>query len=451
MQSSSDITSGTHGASGSLSAALKDQLASITPQPSRIWVAYSGGVDSAALLHAVAQLHLQANRCAQPFSIGICHVAHGLYHHASDQAITASQHYQCPLVIANLQVTALPGQSLEEAARKARYQAFTRWMQPGDCLLLAHHQDDQAETLLGRILRGNAASGGMPVSRPLGEGILLRPWLNCPKGYILAYAQEHQLTWSEDPSNQNTRFHRNYVRLEVMPALKAYNPHVVAHLAYSAQVMAEQSGLLAMLALSDAGGGWTTQLSLLRLRELLRARQANLLRAWVTAQGAPLPTTAAVSDFLAQCNAAEVKAGVELHWQSFAITRYQDSLHWRDVAAERVAREKGFVGGWDRTPKVLADGTMLTMERVQALAMCLNLAITPQDTLRIDYRVEGERLSWQGKERRLKSLLQDWGVLPWKRNVACLYCNDRLVAVLCPQAEVRLLGMGRSTYSIEYA
>lgn len=186
-------------------------------------VAFSGGLDSTVLLHLLAQL---ARSEALP-ALSALHVHHGLQAAADGwpahcQAVCRS--LGIPLRVERVQVAV--GGSIEQAARDARYRAFQANLGEGQVLLTAQHLDDQAETLLFRLLRGAGLRGlaAMPVSRPLGGGRLCRPLLGVSRAELEAYAQTHRLDWVEDPSNQDPRFSRNYLRREIMPRLASHWP-----------------------------------------------------------------------------------------------------------------------------------------------------------------------------------------------------------------------------------
>ena len=196
-------------------------------------VALSGGLDSTVLLHLLVQL--RQIHSLPP--LAAVHVHHGLQ--VAADAWPAHCQALCdalsvPLQVFRVQVQA--GASLERAARDARYQAFVAVTQAQEVLLTGQHRDDQAETVLFRLLRGTGVSGlaGMPHQRTLGEGHLCRPLLDVSRAELEVYARAHALTWVEDPSNTQTDFSRNYLRHEVFPALTKRWPQATASMARSA-------------------------------------------------------------------------------------------------------------------------------------------------------------------------------------------------------------------------
>ena len=272
----------------SLHSRLRDALQPWLSAPG--WcVALSGGLDSTVLLHLLANL---ARREALP-PLSAIHIHHGLQ--TAADAWPAHCRELCaalsvPLQVEHVQVA--PGASLEQAAREARYAAFAARLGVDEVLLTAQHRDDQAETLLFRLLRGAGVQGlsAMPASRPLGTGQLVRPLLNCSRDELLAYAREHGLAWVEDPSNTDERFSRNYLRRQVMPALLRRWPQASANIARSAAHLSEAGQLLDELARQDVAAAevpgefaWLglPSLALPALRGLSEPRQRNALRYWL--------------------------------------------------------------------------------------------------------------------------------------------------------------------------
>ncbi|MEX2367214.1 MAG: tRNA lysidine(34) synthetase TilS, partial [Pseudohongiellaceae bacterium] len=187
---------------------------------SNIWVAYSGGMDSHVLLHLMVRLLPSQER-----RLRALHINHGISPHAADWQSHCQQTCSdlgIPFQAVSVSLDADGTDSLETRARKARYRVFADRLGPGDYLFLAHHLDDQIETMLFRLLRGTGLKGlaGMPVSRPLGAGQLYRPLLALARDELEQYAIEHRLQWIEDDSNARADYDRNYLRLKVLPLLE---------------------------------------------------------------------------------------------------------------------------------------------------------------------------------------------------------------------------------------
>ncbi len=389
-------------------------------------IAFSGGLDSSVLLHLLAGL---ARREALP-PLAAIHVHHGLQPAAEawpEHCARSCAQLDIPLEIVAVRVA--PGASLEQAARQARYAAFASRLGEGEVLLGAQHRDDQAETVLFRLLRGAGVRGlaAMPVARPLGRGTLVRPLLDVPRTELLAYAEAHGLSWVEDPSNADERFSRNFLRRRVLPLLAERWPQAAASLARSAAHLGEAQQLLGELAELDllaargrAPFSWLAlpSLDLQAVAGLNEARQRNLLRHWL----APL-------------------------------TRLPDSDHWAGWYDLRDA-------GVDATPIwKLADGELhradgrlwwLSGDWLQpltvvdlpcgaargAIELPGNGAVRvvgelPAGRWHLRYRRGGESLQLPGRGRRdLKRLLNELRVPAFVRpRLPLLFDGDELVAV----------------------
>ncbi|WP_341523023.1 tRNA lysidine(34) synthetase TilS [Pseudomonas sp. G.S.17] len=391
-----------------------------------VWhVGFSGGLDSTVLLHALADL---ARRETLP-PINAIHVHHGLQ--AAADAWPAHCQQVCDALGVSLQVMAVQVKaeaSLEQAARDARYAAFTATLKPDEVLLTAQHQDDQAETLLFRLLRGAGLRGlaAMPVSRALGEGSLLRPLLGISRADLEAYGREHQLAWIEDPSNNDVQFSRNYLRNQVMPALTSRWPQAAANLARTAAHLDEAQQLLNELAEQD----------------LIAARSDSLLP-WVA-----IPSLALAP--LVDLSAARQRNALR-HWLA-PLTRLPDSDHWRGWEDLRDA-------GQDARPVWrLADGELHRAEGriwwlsgdflqpLKAVSAWGNLARPlrlpgngqlciegniPAGSFEVRYRQGGEILHLPGRGHRdLKRLLNERGIPLFVRGrLPLLYRNGQLLAV----------------------
>lgn len=286
----------------------------------QVMVALSGGVDSVVLLDVLR--HRQADF---GFRLSALHVNHQLQAGAPDWAFfcqTLCARWQVPLVVETVEITRRPGQSLEAQARHARYRAYQA--QATDWLVLAHHQDDQAETVLLQLLRGAGVRGlqAMPASRALATGLrLLRPLLSVTRPDLLVYAQTQGLTWVEDPSNQDTRFARNFLRQRVTPLFDEGFPAWRTTLSRSAEHLAVAQRLMDERAEKDfeicrQGEGLDGQ----RLQRLTPDRGINLLRWWVHRAGAPSCSQARWVDWWRQC-AAPTDRHPRLSWGGWSVYR----------------------------------------------------------------------------------------------------------------------------------
>ncbi|WAC44947.1 tRNA lysidine(34) synthetase TilS [Pseudomonas sp. SL4(2022)] len=408
----------------SLSARLLHSLAPWRGAPA--WrIALSGGLDSTVLLHLLASL---AQREALP-PLSAIHIHHGLQ--AVADAWPAHCRELCAALSVPLQVVPVqvqPGASLERAARDARYAAFVACLAVGEVVLTAQHRDDQAETLLFRLLRGAGVQGlaGMPASRALGAGYLLRPLLDCSRAELLAYAQAHGLVWVDDPSNTDERFSRNYLRRQVLPRLSQRWPQAHNALARSAAHLREAQQLLDELAEQDVHAAmvpgefaWLPLpcLHLPTLRELSDARQRNALRYWLRPLTA-MPDTEHWAGWQALRDAALDATPV---WQlaSGEVRRSHACLWW-------------LAGDWLRSPPspdiAVADNRRLVLpgNGVAHIQGCL-----PAGNWQLGYRRAGEQIMLSGRGHRdLKRLFNERRVPAFVRDrLPLLRLDNQVVAI----------------------
>ncbi|KJZ64840.1 tRNA lysidine(34) synthetase TilS [Pseudomonas fluorescens] len=402
-------------------------LLSLKPwRNAKTWrIAFSGGLDSTVLLHLLAHL---AKTESLP-ALSAIHVHHGLQAVADawpDHCQSVCDALSVPLQVVRVQVQS--GASLERAARDARYAAFIDATQANEVLMTAQHRDDQAETLLFRMLRGAGVRGlsGMPRQRALGKGQLLRPLLDVTRAELEAYAAEHRLSWIEDPSNQDRQFSRNYLRHQVFPVLTERWPQAVTTMARSAAHLSEAQGLLDELAQIDLAGASTANdfdwlglpsLELAALETLSAARQRNALSHWLE----PL-TRLPDSD----------------HWSGWDNLRYAtgDACPiWR-LADGELHRAGGRIwwlsGSWLRTSPAVGNWPDPSLSLVLPDNGVLTLTgQTPDGPLHIRYREGGEVMNLPGRGHRdLKRLLNERGVPAFARGrLPLLYRDEQLLAV----------------------
>ena len=262
----------------------------------RVCVAFSGGIDSTALLHQLARA-----RTFESFSIQALHVHHGLSPNANAWARhcrSVCAALNVPLRVRRVGVSRTPRTSLEEEARRARYAAFEAVR--ADVIALAHHADDQAETVLLQLLRGAGPKGlaGMAPLKPLstkglGRILLWRPLLDCTRAELESYAQREELESIADESNADDRFKRNFIRRHVMPLLKQAFPAAALTLARAARHLAGASELIDALADADlAAAAEGRNLNVDPLKSLSDARLKNALRRWLDRSGLRQPSEA---------------------------------------------------------------------------------------------------------------------------------------------------------------
>ena len=287
-------------------------------------VGYSGGLDSTVLLHA-------AKRASVAFGLGLSalHIHHGLSPNANTWAVRCGEVCQAmdiPLVVTEVIVPERSGEGLEAAARRVRHKALAE--HPADWILLAHHADDQAETILHNLLRGTGVRGA--AAMPEFRGRVLRPLLAVSRETIEEYGQARHLKWIEDESNSDTRYTRNFLRREILPAISLRFPGAGEQLAAAALRFGEASELLDELALIDLRGsasGFPQRLGL--FRELSDARARNLLRAMLTWQQVQPPDERRLNEFVRQLHTAGTDRHPRIDLPAYSLWCEAGQLHFR--------------------------------------------------------------------------------------------------------------------------
>ena len=382
---------------------------------SRIFVGFSGGVDSHSLLHALVEL---SRRQALPPIIAL-HINHGLHEGANDWSA------HCAAVASDLGVEFLEravsvdaGASPEAQARDARYTVFESFLNTGDVLLLGHHLDDQVETVLFRLIRGAGPSGlaGIPEQRPLGRGVLMRPLLSLTRAEIENYADSHELGYINDGSNEDTRYDRNFLRHEVLPLIESRWPGYRSGFARSAALSGE-------LAASDhfdnvteytRYGGPYLPMDVHDAKTLHRA-----LRGWLKELNAPLPEFVALEEFARQCMQAQGDKLPELRVGDYLLQRWRQGVHLYPADIDRdfdISCEVGdaLSGTW---------GSMAWQEA--------DMGLSAGVTIRVRAQRHGEAVSLGQRPRRsVGQWLQEAGVPPYLRGCYPLVqVGDEIIAI----------------------
>jgi tRNA(Ile)-lysidine synthase len=392
-------------------------------------VALSGGADSASLLAAAASL----GTSFRGLPLRAVHVDHGL------QAAAAAFREACaalcaslsvPLAVISVDVRALPGASLEAAARDARYAALAAELRPRECLLTAHHREDQAETLLLQVLRGAGLKGmsAMPICRSLGGGWHLRPVLDVPQSELLAFGARAG-GGVTDPMNEDLRFDRGYLRRQVWPLLKARWPGAGTALSRTARHVAEAQDLLEYTAALDVGRLRDGDaLSVPGLRALSPQECIGALRLWLRDAGVELPSEARLTEALRQIFEAEADHLPVIEWGRCALRRYRQRVFLTQTDPPRLDATLH----WPVVPGAELDlGPNLGLLRWVTQTGGIDAGRLPE-TLAVRRRGGGETLKpgSQARTQSVQHLCQSLGVLPWLRDALPLvWAADSLIAV----------------------
>jgi len=404
------------------------------PQEKTLWVAYSGGVDSHALLHFLSQQSF-------PHKIRAVHVNHGL----SQFAASWTQHCQkvcddlyIPLTVVCVDARAPKGKSPEEYAREQRYDVLKKLLTSQDVLLLAHHQDDQSETLLLQLCRGGGLPGlaAMSEGKKLGEITLLRPLLFSAREEILNYAHCHQLNWIEDDSNENVSFNRNYLRHKIFPLLKARWPSISRMLSRTASHCSDAQQLLNELAEMDfAQGNQDGTVSISGILKLSKLRCMNVLRYWIRKKKFLLPSEIQLHEIVKTLLLSRRDAMPEIILPNFVLRRYRDDLYLLPLGKNKI-EENVFCWEEGQTLLLPGYGKLIPKKEKELFVQRLFISKSRFDKnykLTVRFREGGERFHPAGRlgSHPLKKLLQEWGVPPWERShIPLVYVNDALACVV---------------------
>jgi len=411
-------------------------------------VALSGGADSASLLAAASAAAFRG------LPLRAVHVDHGL------QAAAAAFRQFCaarcasldiPLTMIRVTVYAPPGASIEAAARDARYAALEKELKPGECLLTAHHREDQAQTLLLQALRGAGLKGmsAMPICRPLGGGWHLRPLLDVPQSELLAFGASSDVASASgasasgasansgsasgasivDPMNEDLRFDRSYLRRRVWAPIESRWPGAAATLARTARHAADALEQLDRAAAADVGRLRDGDaLSVQGLRAMSRQEGINALRFWLFDAHVEPPSTARLNEALRQLFEARVDHLPAVVWGDYALRRYRQRVFLTDAVPPRLEGTRA----WRAAPGSHLDlgpgsGTLRWAAQIGGL----DGERLPESVI-VRRRGGGEALkpASKAKTRSVQHLCQSQGVLPWMRDALPLvFAEDALIAV----------------------
>jgi tRNA(Ile)-lysidine synthase len=396
--------------------------------PKRIAVALSGGLDSVVLLDTVCRSQAKSKNPA--LEIYAFHIHHGLQKPADDWLLFCEKlanKYQIQFDFRLLHLRDQEsGGNIEGRARKARYEALAELCEQYGIadLLLAHHQNDQAETVLLQLLRGSGVAGlsGMPNTRnlktPNKQITLWRPLLNQSRAELESYAKKHKLKWVEDPSNKDDVFKRNAIRKQIIPRLEKLQPEAVANLARSASLIGESQVLLDRLAQIDGKTIYEEEAIAIKplqtLAKLDLPAANNVLRYWLKTNGLAMPSQERLGAWWHDLEAVKSDAQLEwLHdgqtirlWRGRLQVAENQTGQWVFKSIPAKSKKPGLSAVWIRGAQ--KDGLITTKARSGA---------------------EKLQVKANAPRRTLKNLFQENDVPPWQRHAPLLYVDEQLIAV----------------------
>jgi tRNA(Ile)-lysidine synthase len=384
-------------------------------------VAYSGGLDSHVLLHALSSLSKQDASIPPVVAV---HVNHQIQSMSDDwQAHCQQQANQLGVEFLSYKVSVDSSRNIEANAREARYQVFENLVQKNDYLFFAHHQQDQAETFLYRFFRGAGVAGllAMKKTRAIGKGQLVRPLLHFSRNELEQYANEHGLLFVSDPSNNDISYDRNYIRHQIVPVITKRWPQFQQVARRTMQHLQESQHLLDEVAEQDLQQlnqliGAEPAIDFKDLKQFSAVRQNNVVRYWLAKHNVVL-STSQFEQLLHHVIQAAVDATPVLVVGEKSIRRYRNYLYITPTSNNSTYESIQWYGS--NVCDVPAYGTLQLSKPVDV-------------ELRVEQRKGGESIKPKGSThtRKLKTLLQELDIPPWQRDtLPLIYCQDQLIAI----------------------
>ncbi|WP_062264736.1 tRNA lysidine(34) synthetase TilS [Endozoicomonas arenosclerae] len=415
---------------------LFSQIEAIAGQP--LTVAYSGGVDSTVLLHLLVSLKQQG----LIKSLTALHIHHGLSVNAdrwADHCKGLCSQWDVPLKVVRVSIE--DSSDIERQAREARYAVFEEYLPEGGYLLMGHHQDDQAETVLFRLLRGSGLDGvaGMSVSRKLGHGYLLRPLLNISRQAIEKYSKNNRLVYVEDDSNTDQRFRRNFIRHNLMPQIEAQWPGVATRLARFSEDVTEANDLLLkqterqaqVIIQAPPSRLWGSRkiIDIEALEKLDDASARRVVRFWLANHGVNMPDRVRLQSVFGDLINASEGADPIVDIESFQLRRFSGKLVLVPKSAESEPADE-VIWNWQEQSRLPlpCSGGVLSVEPCGGVSL-------PAAGVKVLSRSQlpsGLKVAAKGRRGRktIKRWLQDYQVPPWVREIIpFVFYEDELVAL----------------------
>ncbi len=401
------------------------------PPTKHYWVAYSGGVDSTVLLYALSQ----SKNKLQEEEITAVHVNHGINKDANlwvDHCRKFCTEINIDFEVLNIDARHVKGESPEAKARELRYQALKGLMNDDDYLLTAHHQNDQAETLLLQLLRGSGAKGlsCMPLIRSYGNGSLVRPLLTFSRGQLMAYAMQEKLFWIEDKSNENIDYDRNYIRKDILPIFEKRWPAAVKTIARSADHQAEITEIIEDVASDDFKKICSSDLNILEIEKINSLpfyRRKYVLYFWLRKLILPVPSSQVMQKVIEELINAAWDSEACVHWKGAEVRRYRNKIYAMSPLSKH---DPDIIHTWKITEPLELSVGMLKAKRDKGKG--IKSECIKNEKVEVRYRQGGEHIQPYGKAHicELKKLFQERGILPWQRNrIPMIYHEDKLIAV----------------------
>jgi tRNA(Ile)-lysidine synthase len=382
------------------------------------------------LLHLLHQLQKTHH-----FTLKASHVHHGLSKNADKWVKFCEKlctKLSVPLDVHYIKLPKKKSLGIEGEARRLRYEKLLQ--SKTDLVVLAHHEDDQAETFLLQLIRGAGVKGLSSMAHFDDGRRLWRPLLNASRINIESYAKKHQLKWIEDESNQNTDFDRNFVRSKVLPILKNRFNHIIKVISRSSSHLAEAQCLLDDLAKIDLkkylkSNIYKHKLQVKTLDKLSNSRAKNVLRYWLELNDQLMPSKDLLDELLRQVLTAKKDATIKIQLsKDFEIRRYKDEIY---IVKKNQKYQKNYEIIWKGESKILLpNGTQLNFKKVKGRG--INFKFLRDQKLKIRNRQGGESFKPDSKRptKKIKQVLQESDLPPWEREFfPIIFLGDELACV----------------------
>jgi len=402
-------------------------------------IAYSGGIDSQVLMHALTQLKQNKLICNE---ITVCHINHGLSKNAESWQDFAKQEcikLSVNFIVKHVDVQIKSQLSLEAQARDARYDALKSLRNKKSIVLTGHHSDDQSETFLLALKRGAGLKGlsAMSEQTQFAQHLLVRPLLSISRQEIEAYADVHQLTWVEDESNIDTCFDRNFIRHKIMPLMRERWPSINNTINRSASHCLAGQELLDELAEQDLNTCRATEsaLHIQALSKLSPARFSNLLRYFMAQHDCLMPSTEQLKQVRQQLQSADDKSP-EIKVAEHFFRRFKGDLFltpaYDDISDWQTSVDLGKAKSEITLPDNLG---LLVFNHNNAIGSELPCICLPRAHQQVSVRFSHANPKclpdFRQHSRSVKKVLQELNIAPWQRKrIAFLYYDDELVTAI---------------------
>ncbi|VFP80333.1 tRNA lysidine(34) synthetase TilS [Candidatus Erwinia haradaeae] len=396
-----------------------------------IIIAYSGGLDSTVLLHHLVQLKKE-----NPFfKFKAIHIHHGLHDLADSWATHCKIQcdiWEVPLIIQKVQVKNQKYKGIEATARQIRYQALYKNMQPNETLLTAQHQDDQTETFILALKRGSGPTGlaSMTQIKLHGRHRHIRPFLNKSQLEIKEWAIKNTLSWVTDPSNQDIRYDRNFLRSKIIPLLNKRWPYFSRTVSRSAQLCNDQEKLLDEFLLDILNNliDQVQSLNFIPLKIMSHSRRFALLRRWIQHQKSDMPSSRVLQNIWEQVACSRQDANPCLKIGNHEVRRFHDRLYWLPIQESLSHYKLIWEFPWN---------SLILPDKIGHINQCNDGGIvlrrpSRQTKISIRFHAQGKfYILGRTGSRSLKKLWQEYKIPPWQRTrIPLIFYNNSLIAAL---------------------